>query len=167
MPKGSAFVSVAQYYGAQYRPNPKRRVGGSVDWFPPAIDWVRTTYYEDISADEVVRDINVVTHNRNAEFSVNVNLEKMGPMIDEAIAFVRSGKEKSDKHGYSTTGLVCKKLFSAEPTTTIEPVLARRCPFAFSFFCEMVANSPASERGKHYRYKRGCYQGEVDESYRR
>jgi len=161
MPRGSAFLSIAQFYGPMYRPDAKKRTGGSVDWFAPAIDWVRTSYYENIELSECVRDINVVIHNKNAEYSVNIVPNKFAPLFAGAADFVTSGKLVSDVDGYSTAGRLCKALFTANPWETIEPLHRRTCGFPVSYFCEFVANSPPRERTKHYKYGLGCYKGSI------
>eukprot|EP00760_Papus_ankaliazontas_P037709 PhM_4_TR8717/c0_g2_i1/m.2379 len=163
MPPGSAFVSIAQFYGPSFRPNKRKRVGGSVDWFPPAIPWVRTEYYENISETETVRDINVVPHNRNTEYSININMDKINVILDRVARHILQKKTVTDVDGYTQTGRVCQKLFTKHTETVLQPMLSRACVFPASFYCEFVVNAAPKERGNHYKYRKGaCWKGVVD-----
>lgn len=164
MNQGSSNIPIAQYYAPDMRPDPRKRVGGAVDWLPPTIDWVRTEYYENITLQDVVvrkgsnRRHN---HNRNVEYDIVVREERFMPILLRSLRFVRQAQESrsvglrtlSDSDGYTATGRICSQFFPTH-LRSLEMVLNVYCKIDFSFLCEMLVNVPASQRKFHYKMRR-------------
>ncbi|KAF8294589.1 hypothetical protein TcYC6_0100480 [Trypanosoma cruzi] len=72
------------------RVDPRFNTGGNIDWFPPAIPWVRVTWYNEIPLSEA--SIQKPLHglrNYMPEYNVRIHLGRFASLMERAIAFLR------------------------------------------------------------------------------
>ncbi|ESL10120.1 hypothetical protein TRSC58_02151 [Trypanosoma rangeli SC58] len=72
------------------RVDPRFNTGGNIDWFPPAIPWVRLTWYSEIPLSETsIQQPLRGLHNYMPDYNIRINLERFASEMQRAIAFAR------------------------------------------------------------------------------
>lgn len=159
------------------RPDPRKNTGGNIDWFPPAIPWVKTVWYNYVPLNETKIQL-PLTQLRNymPEFNVIVKSERLGVLLKGALMWVRSHKPtggaraaavvaassgslaelaalmKEPSPNYSINAQMCRELLQKTPAMTVH-FNSARCLFGMSWLCEFWTNTRFRWRLLHERWR--------------
>jgi hypothetical protein len=171
MPPGSAFVSLPLVYHAAHlhqlpgsiakpdqwwrepdkmRPDPRKNTGGNIDWFPPAIPWVRVSWYDKIPMNETRIQLPLASlRNYQPEFNIVLQRRRLRPLVERALNYVTVRRGESDvvvrNPNYSVNADLCRQLLALTPNLT-RSFNTGRCYYGMSWLCELWTNT-------HYRWR--------------
>lgn len=108
MKPGSVFLSIPLVYHAPHmhirqmpsettwwaepdlmRPDPRKNIGGNIDWFPPAISWVTPIWYDTVPLNETRIQLPIRSlRNYMPEFNVVLRRERLIPLVMRAVGMI-------------------------------------------------------------------------------
>ncbi|ORC86607.1 uncharacterized protein TM35_000271970 [Trypanosoma theileri] len=73
------------------RVDPRFNTGGNIDWFPPAIPWIRTIWYHPISLAEVeIQQPLQGLRNYMPDYNIRIDMQRFFLLLKRAIVFIKS-----------------------------------------------------------------------------
>ena len=171
MPPGSAFVSLPLAYHTPHlhhrkmphpstwwkapdmmRPDPRKNVGGNIDWFPQAIPWVRTSWYDYVPLNET-KIQTPLSGLRNYMPDMNHILQerRLVPLMRRAVEWVTSSAVEESPN-YSINANLCRQLLELTPTLT-QAFNSARCYYGMSWLCEFWTNTAFKWRIFHEKWR--------------
>ena len=165
LPPGSVWLSVMNVFRRDekfdlYRPHSTRHffwnTGGNIDWFAPAIPWVKALYYDRYLAGDVIKDTTASNfRNYLPNWSVKLDKRRFDPLLAEAVSFLDKRRATSDGDNHSVMGRMCKEMMHKSPgLQTLFPSI--KCRYGMSWLCEYLVNGHASFRNTHPKWRKGC-----------
>ncbi|KAJ9450253.1 glycosyltransferase [Diplonema papillatum] len=165
MPPGSVWYSVMNVFRRDvhydlYRPYSQRHLfwntGGNIDWFAPAIPWVKAVHYDRYLMADVTKDATTANfRNYLPNWSVSLNKTRFLKPFAAAIRFLDAGATRTDSDNHSVMGRLCGRIMRALPH--VRPLFTSvKCAYGMSWLCEYLVNGHSSLRDTHPKWKRGC-----------
>lgn len=198
MPPGSVFLSLPLVYHTPHlhqrkmpdertwwklpdmlRPDPRKNTGGNIDWFPPAIKWVKAMWYHEIPLNETRIQLPLI-HLRNYMPENNIILQpaRLTTLLQRAIKFLEA-KDVNAWHisaatgeievldpasplledddggprppNYSINAEICRQMLHRDPNMT-RAFNSARCYFGMSWLCEFWSNTRLRWRVLHEKW---------------
>ncbi|CUG83857.1 transmembrane protein, putative [Bodo saltans] len=198
MPAGAVFVSLPLVYHAAHlhqrkmpdartwwrlpdmmRPDPRKNTGGNIDWFPPAIRWVKTMWYHAIPLNETQIQYPLM-HLRNYMPDMNIVIQehRIVALMKRAVKFLEAKDagvwrvddttgeitvedvsspllEEDDGGsrplGYSINANLCRQMLLRDHNLTAA-FNSARCFYSMSWLCEMWTNTKLKWRRLHEKW---------------
>ena len=169
MPKPSEWWRVPD----PLRPDPRKNVGGNIDWFPQAIPWVKTFWYDYIPLNETkIQEPLKGLRNYMPDMNIVIQKHRILPLVKKAVDFVvkrrdvvKTGQHLldslsfddvpeellTDRPNYSITADLCRQMLQAAPNMT-KSFNTARCLFGMSWLCEFWANTEFKWRFLHGKW---------------
>lgn len=167
------------------RPDPRKNIGGNIDWFPQAIPWVKTFWYDYVPLNET----QIVTplgglRNYMPDMNIVIQKKRILPLVKQAVQFVvkaskhippqQQEQEQNPNQFYLDLlpfDQIPKELLTDRPNYSITADLCRqmlaaapnmtksfntaRCLFGMSWLCEFWANTKYTWRFLHGKWSYG------------
>ena len=160
------------------RPDPRKNTGGNIDWFPPAIDWVRCWWYDRIPLNETEIVLETLRSLRNymPDYSLSLRERRLVPLVADAArwivarraaasaALLASGTDDgaavaaaatallTDRPNYSRNADLCRLLLAKNPSLVIS-FNTPKCFFGMSWLCEFWSNTALEWRFLHEKWR--------------
>jgi len=171
MPRGAVFISIPVVYHTPQlhqlqmppagdwwklpdpiRTDPRKTTGGNIDWFPPAIDWIKTLWYGPVPMNETRIQLPLQNlRNYVPEYNVMLNHKTLLRVVSDAVKYVDKQRKVVDVPNYSINADICRQMMHRMPNLT-EAFNSGRCYYGMSWLCEFFCNSEYKWRFLHEKW---------------